>query len=121
MAFKITSKQPDQFNHFPDQGYTYFRLYNKNGEYGVAAVAEHDDALELHLELSRWGAQVRRSLARDARWLRSYAQKHGKSRIVGIKQESGEPDPRWPKFTRIFGFTGQTLLQTAFMEVDSPS
>jgi hypothetical protein len=29
-----------------------------------------------------------------------------------------EADPRWPKFTRLFGFTGQRVLQAAELSLD---
>ncbi|MBU1247849.1 MAG: hypothetical protein KKB70_04050 [Proteobacteria bacterium] len=121
MAREILTEQPKEYSHFSPGQYTYFRLFNHDGDYGRAAVSEHPQSLEVHLELSRWGVGVRRSLEEDAAWLRSQADSLGKTRIVGIKQESGTPDPRWPKFTRILGFTGHSLLQTAFIEVNGPS
>ena len=43
----------------------------------------------------------------------------GKSRIIGLRLEAGmQPDPRWPKFTRLFGFTGQCVYQAAELRVD---
>lgn len=121
MAHKTISHQPQQFSHFPQEGYTYFSLYNDEGDFGVAALAEHEDSLEVHIELTRWGLQVLRALRKDNDWLRSYARSRGKSRVVGIKQETGELDERWPKFTRLMGFTGQAVVQTAFMETKNPA
>lgn len=119
MSVKILEIQPEAFEHFPAGHYRYCKLYNRDGTYGFAAMAEHDEAIELHLEMTRWGPKVCRSLQKDAAWLRRQAAQKGKVRIVGIRQETGELDPRWPKFTRMFGFTGQAVMQTAYCEVSS--
>lgn len=118
MSVRFHARRPGCFTHFPAGQYDYCELFKEDGGYGFAALAEHADSIELHLELTRWGPQVCRSLMRDAAWLQGYAARRGKRRIVGIRQETGKPDPRWPKFTRLLGFTGQTVLQAAFCEVE---
>lgn len=115
--------------HYPEQDYLYLRLYDEQGTYGYAAVAEHGDCLELHLEMTRWGPQARRGLAGDLEWLKARARARGKVRITGLRQEPDQPDggllpvpdPRWAKFTRMFGFTGQCVLQAAFLDLDNGS
>lgn len=111
--------------HFPAEEYVFLRLYDVDGTYAHAAVAERETCLELHLEMVRWGPQTRRGLAQDVEWLKARARALGKSRITGLRQETADessgrvsPDPRWPKFTRMFGFTGQCVLQAAFLDVD---
>lgn len=121
MSLHMLEHKPRLYAHFPDAPYRYCQLYNRDGTYGFAAIAEHSDAIELHLEMVRWGPKVCRSLRRDAAWLRRQAARRGKKRIVGIRQETGELDPRWPKFTRMFGFTGQAVMQTAYCPVPPTS
>ncbi|MGE4292679.1 MAG: hypothetical protein AB7E32_10770 [Desulfovibrio sp.] len=111
--------------HYPMSEYLHLRLFDEAGTYGYAAVAEREDCLELHLEMTRWGPQARRGLARDLEWLKARARALGKLRITGIRQEPGvpdgslpRPDPRWPKFTRLYGFSGQCVLQAAFLELE---
>ncbi|MGE4505211.1 MAG: hypothetical protein AB7D51_07670 [Desulfovibrionaceae bacterium] len=110
---------PPVFAHFPAREYLWLRLADERGEYGWAALAQRGELLEVHLELTRWSVSVRRTLAGDAARLRAWARRRGVRRMVGIKEEAdaAAPDPRWPKFTRIFGFAGHTLVQTAVAEL----
>jgi hypothetical protein len=104
--------------HYPVGEYRHLRLFDDAGTYGYAAVAEREDCLELHLEVTRWGARARLGLLRDLEWLKAQARSLGKVRITGIRQEpDNRPDPRWAKFTRLYGFTGQCVLQAAFLEL----
>lgn len=97
----------------------YFELCDARGVYGAGAWAEHPDCLELHLELLRFGPATVRSMRKDLRELEALARGLGKGRIVGLRTEPGTvPDARWPKFTRLFGFTGQRLFQTAELHLD---
>lgn len=118
MSREILKNKPSVFGHFPDGKYVYYNLYNDQGGYGLGAVAEHADALEVHIEISRWGPKVARSVMGDAAWLRHEAGRRGKQKVVGVKQEDGPLDTRWPKFTRLIGFTGHSIMQTAFMEAE---
>jgi len=105
--------------HFPDNAqYRWLELHYHDETYGYAAVAERDDALELHVTLTRWGSRVRRSLSGDVTWLRSEARRLGKTRIMGIRANSREKfDPRLFKFARMFGFTETSVFQTATLNV----
>lgn len=97
----------------------FYTLSDEAGAYAAAAVAEHPDALELHLEVLRFGPAAVRALRADLEELKRMARELGKSRIVGLRVEAGpKADPRWPKFTRLFGFTGQRVLQAAELRLD---
>lgn len=99
--------------------FRFYSLSDADGEYAAAAVAEHADALELHLEVLRFGPQAVRALRADVQELKAMARELGKTRIVGLRVEPGaQADPRWPKFTRLFGFTGQRVLQAAELRLD---
>lgn len=97
----------------------FFELRDAHGAYGAGAWAEHPDCLELHLELLRFGPGTVRSMRADMLELKALAKSLGKRRIVGLRTEQGMvPDARWPKFTRLFGFTGQRLFQAAELSLD---
>lgn len=97
----------------------FFSLSDETGQYAAAALAEHPDALELHLTVLRFGPATVRALRADMEELKRMARKLGKTRIVGLRVEPGaQADPRWPKFTRLFGFTGQRVLQAAELRLD---
>jgi hypothetical protein len=97
----------------------FFSLSDRDGLYAAAALAEHPDALELHLTVLRFGPATVRALRVDLEELKGMARRLGKTRIVGLRVEPGpEADPRWPKFTRLFGFTGQRVLQAAELSLD---
>lgn len=97
----------------------HYSLSDETGQYAAAALAEHPDALELHLEILRFGPATVRALRADLEELKRMARLLGKTRIVGLRVEPGpEADPRWPKFTRLFGFTGQRVLQAAELSLD---
>ena len=115
----LVKKTPcEAYAHYPADRYGFLELSDQAGTYGYAAICEHEDCLELHLEVVRWGPRTRLALARDLDWLRAEARQRGKSRIIGVREEPGdEPDPRWARFTRLYGFTGQRLLQTAWLDV----
>lgn len=95
-------------------GLRFFDLADDGGAYAAAALAEHPDCLELHLCVLRFGPATVRALRADLEELKAMARALGKTRIIGLRAEDGpEPDPRWPKFTRLFGFTNQRVLQAA--------
>ncbi|MDO9633185.1 MAG: hypothetical protein Q7I92_14900 [Humidesulfovibrio sp.] len=97
----------------------FYSLSDESGQYAAAAVAEHPDALELHLTVQRFGPATVRALRADMEELKRMARQMGKSRIIGLRVEPGpQADPRWPKFTRLFGFTGQRVLQAAELHLD---
>lgn len=94
-------------------------LVDEGGPYAAAAIGEHPDCLELHLVVLRFGPATVRALRADLEELKQEARRLGKGRIVGLRVEDGPaPDPRWPKFTRLFGFTGQRVLQVAELGLD---
>lgn len=97
----------------------FFSLSDEAGQYAAAALAEHPDALELHLAVLRFGPATVRALRADLEELKGLARRLGKTRIVGLRVEPGpQADPRWAKFTRLFGFTGQRVLQAAELRLD---
>lgn len=99
--------------------FCWYELADARGTYAAAALAEHPDCLELHLEVLRFGPGTVRALRADVEELKDMARRLGKARIVGLRTEDGQqPDPRWPKFTRLFGFTGQRVFQAAELTVD---
>jgi len=102
----------------PAERYRYFELADARGVYAAAALAEHPDSLEVHLEVLRFGPGVVRGLRADTEELKRMARALGKTRLVALRAESGStPDPRWPKFTRLIGFTGQRLYQAAELDL----
>lgn len=101
------------------RGLIFYSLSDEAGEYAAAAIREHPDALELHLEVFRFGPATVRALRADMEELKGMARALGKTRVVGLRHEPGATaDPRWPKFTRLFGFTGQRVLQAAELRLD---
>ena len=104
--------------HYDPARYAFYELRDEHGTYAHAAVSEHEDCLELHLEVVRWGPRSRRAMVADLEWLKDLARERGLARIVGVRQEAdGQPDPLWAKFTRLYGFTGQNVLQTAWLDL----
>ncbi len=119
MSVSRIDKRPDRFREIPGRGYQWCSLRDNEGEYAVAALALRGDALELHLEVAAWDLRTARNLRRDMEWLKDYAQSLGLRRIVGLRcEDDGRPDPLWPKFTRMFGFRGQALVQVARLDLD---
>ncbi|MBA4356909.1 MAG: hypothetical protein Q7U56_14845 [Humidesulfovibrio sp.] len=99
--------------------FRFYALADEDGQYAAAALAEHEDALELHLEVLRFGPATVRALRADVGELQRMARALGKTRIVGLRVEPGaQADPLWPKFTRLFGFTGQRVLQVAELRLE---
>lgn len=97
----------------------FYTLADETGIYAAAALAEHPDALEVHLSVLRFGPAALRALRADVEELKAMARRLGKSRIVGLRVEPGtEADQRWPKFTRLLGFTNQQVLQAAELRLD---
>lgn len=97
----------------------FFELRDRRGIYGAGAWAEHPDCLELHLEVLRFGPATVRAMRADLAAFKGMAATLGKRRIVGLRTEDGLAiDARWPKFTRLFGFTGQRVFQAAELELD---
>lgn len=97
----------------------FFELADGGEAYAAAALAEHPDCLELHLYVLRFGPATVRALRADLEELKVLARTLGKARIIGLRTEDGpEPDPRWQKFTRLFGFTRQRVLQTAELTLE---
>jgi hypothetical protein len=102
-----------------DARFRHFELHDDGGVYAAAALAEHPDCLELHLECLRFGPATVRGMRADVEELKAMARAMGKSRIAGLRLEPGQQaDPRWPKFTRLFGFTGQRVYQAAELSVE---
>ena len=94
--------------------YEHVDLADEAGIYATAAIGDHPGCLELHLSILRWGPRCARALRRDLEWLKNLARARGKTRIVGVTIPNGlEPDHRWFKFTRAFGFDRQQLHQSA--------
>jgi hypothetical protein len=99
--------------------FRFYELADASGVYAAAALAEHADCLELHLGVLRFGPATVRALRADVEELKGMARDMGKRRIVGLRLETGQTaDPRWPKFTRLFGFTGQRVYQAAELDVE---
>jgi len=97
----------------------FYSLTDEAGQYAAAALAEHPDALELHLSVLRFGPATVRALRADMEELKRMARQMGKTRIIGLRVEPGpQADPRWPKFTRLFGFTNHQVLQAAELRLD---
>jgi hypothetical protein len=96
--------------HSPEH-YSFYRLAEGDAgetgaggafEYGVAAVGEHPDALELHLTLSAFSPRVLRLLRADLRWLEAHARERGKARILGA---TALPNAQLSRFAELFGFS----------------
>ncbi|MBN2140390.1 MAG: hypothetical protein JW718_05225 [Desulfovibrionaceae bacterium] len=114
-----TTTRPGAFAGLPGpSSYRWFRLSDGRGVFGLAALAERHEALELHLDISRWGPGPRRELERDLEWLKAHARSRGLARIVGLRADPcGRPDRTWVKFSALFGFRGHCLVQAAFLEL----
>ncbi|WP_147819676.1 hypothetical protein [Salidesulfovibrio onnuriiensis] len=119
MSVRQVAQCPKELAYLPcHERFEWFRLGDARGDYAVLGLAEAgEDCLELHLEVTSWGLRARKGLARDMDWLREYARACGKSRILGLKGGE-EMDPVWAKFTRLYGFTGYAVVQTAYLDVD---
>ena len=103
----------------PLERFSFYELFDARGPYAAAALAQHPDCLEAHIEVLRFGPDVVRALRADMAELKSMARAQGKSRVIGLRMEQGaQTDPRWPKFTRLLGFTGQRVYQAAELLVD---
>lgn len=99
--------------------FRFFELADGRGTYAAVALAVHPDCLELHLEVLRFGPAAVRAMRADMAELKAVARSLGKTRIVGLRCEPGpELDPRWAKFTRLFGFTGQRAYQAAELRLE---
>ncbi|SNR86975.1 hypothetical protein SAMN04488503_1617 [Humidesulfovibrio mexicanus] len=97
----------------------FFELRDHHEAYGAGAWAEHPDCMELHLELFRFGPATVRTMRADLAEFKAMALALGKRRIVGLRTEDGMAvDSRWPRFTKLFGFTGQRVFQAAELELD---
>lgn len=120
MAIQELDHKPDVMAHFPDHsGYRWLKMHDAEKKYGFAAFTERGDALELHVTLTRWGSQVRRSIHNDLKWLKKEAKRLGKKRITGVRVNGKEIyDPRLFKFARSFGFTETCIIQTASIALD---
>lgn len=118
MSVKSMEQCPEPLSYLPQQErFEWYSLCDEQGEYAVAAVAEIDaKTLELHLEVTHWGLRARKGLVQDMDWLKQRARSQGKQRILGLKG-GWEIDPLWPKFTKLFGFSGHAVVQTAQLEL----
>lgn len=115
MAVRVLDDRPDAFAHFPEHDrYRWLKLHADGHTYGHAAIAEQPDALELHLTLHTWGANVRRNVSGDLEWLKGEARRLGKSRITGLRVNgNGEFDDKLFRFARMYGFSEMHVYQTA--------
>lgn len=120
MGINAQMNEHPSLQNLRDPGrFRFYSLSDEHGEYAAAALAEHEDALELHLEVLRFGPATVRALRADVEELKAMARALGKTRIVGLRVEPGQTaDARWPKFTRLFGFSGQRVLQAAELRLD---
>ena len=117
MSLRRVCPAPERLAYLPDlPRYRFYELYDGKGVYGWGALAEASDNLEVHLELCRFGPRTLRALQNDAAWLRAEASRLGKTHVLALRADLAVPDPRWPKFTRLMGFTGQAVVQVARME-----
>lgn len=117
--YPVTGAHPALAGLASPERFRFYELADGNGAYAAAALAEHLDCLELHLSVLRYGPHAVRSLRADLEELKRMAKNLGKTRIVGLRQESGpQADPRWAKFTRLFGFTNQQVYQAAELALD---
>lgn len=117
MSLRRVFPAPERLAYLPDlERYRFYELFDSRGVYGWGALAEASDNLEVHLELCRFGPRTLRALQNDAAWLRAEAARLGKTHVLALRADMTVPDPRWPKFTRMMGFTGQAVVQVARME-----
>jgi len=120
MSLRRVCPAPERLAYLPELSrYRFYELFDGRGVYGWGALAEASDNLEVHLELCRFGPRVLESLQDDAAWLRQEAARLGKSHVLALRADLATPDPRWPKFTRLMGFTGQAVVQVARMEAEN--
>ncbi|QJB56187.1 hypothetical protein [Pseudodesulfovibrio sp. zrk46] len=112
--------KPDELAHFPDgAGYRWLELFDPVGSYGHAAICQRKAMLELHVSLTRWGPNIRRSMVSDVEWLKGEGRRLGVSRITGMRADaSGVFAPELFRFARLFGFSEQSVVQFATMELD---
>lgn len=121
MAMHPRATAHPALEYLSDPGrFRFFELADTAGVYAAVALAEHPDCLELHLEMLRFGPATVRAMRADMAELKDLARGLGKARIVGLRCEPGQRlDPRWAKFTRLFGFTGQRIYQAAELPLES--
>ncbi|WP_338668636.1 hypothetical protein [Pseudodesulfovibrio methanolicus] len=120
MPVTETDHRPAPLANFPDDGpYRWFELADAHGPYAACAVAERPEYLELHMTMSRWGPETRRTLARDLDWLKAEARRLGLPRIMGVRaDDQGRFDARLFRFARLYGFSEMCVYQTASLAVD---
>jgi hypothetical protein len=120
MSVTEIDRRPEPLANFPEDGpYRWFELADADGPYGVSAVAERPEYLELHLTVTRWGARTRRALALDLEWLKGEARRLGLPRIMGVRADGrGRFDAKLFRFARLYGFTEMCVFQTASLAVD---
>jgi len=119
MSVRELKKKPRELAHFTQENYRWLELHHNDLPYGYSAIREHEDALELHVSLIRWGPQIRRNIHGDVHWLKEESRRLGKKRITGIRISHAEGlNPNLFRFARIYGFTDQCVLQTMSMDVD---
>lgn len=119
MSVTVLKQCPAPFAALPNPGrFTWLELRRKRGPvYGHAALADQGEWLEVHLELAAWGPGVLRALREDFGWVRAEAARRGRRGLIGMKVRRGtDPDPKWPKFTRLFGFSGHIVAQCAVLD-----
>lgn len=117
MSLRALDQAPEALAYLPEPSrFRFFELFDARGTYGFGALAEAADCLEVHLEVVRFGPRALACLRRDTAWLRAEARRLGKPRILALRADLTAPDPRWPKFTRLLGFTGHCVVQMARLD-----
>ena len=115
-----TATRPDLLSNFPEHGpYRWLELADAHGPYAVCAIAARPEHLELHITLTRWGPQTRRTLARDLEWLKAEARRLGLPKIMGVRADNqGRFDPNLFRFAKLYGFGEPCVFQTATLLVE---
>lgn len=116
---EIKAREVPELSGLSPENYAFFELRSGHGPaYAFGALGEHADSMELHLAVID-GRKAFRNFGADLEWLKDYARRAGKSRIVGVKSSPDlqSADPSWRKFAERFGFTFRNVSQVAALEV----
>jgi hypothetical protein len=94
---------PRAFAYLEDaENYRFFELSDGRGPYGWLAATLLGPNLGLHLEVARYGPEVKRAMLRSREWLEEWAAACGAEALVGARPGH---DPKWARFCELLGFT----------------
>lgn len=119
MSVRERRSKPSAMAHFPD-GYRWLELHEQDEIYGFCAFKPREEAMEMHLSLTRWNRQILSNVRKDIEWLKAETRRQGLSAIMGVRvSAAGEYDPKLFRFSALFGFTEHCVVQTTTLRLGS--